>query len=918
MTQTEERVAPAGPVDTGRALGLVALLPAGPGQRVGCVATDDLAAALARSYPGLVRLDGPAEAAAGSLEVLVVDTRLRPVEPLLPLLTPGGVLVTIGARGEHVVCPGLESTEQIWRRGWPLPDVVGAGAQLRRDVTLRLGAMRLPRMEISGGPYVSLADRVAAGLSRLVGERLELVGIVTATRLVLRLRGRREYAVRFALTPDEAPVATPTVARDVPALAPMLPTEIASGHLHGHAWTATAWVPRRHLPVLNAWRRSRRHAADAGALADALAGTVTGTTGAGWAEAWLDAVPQVPESARPAYLTALRRLEAGLPTGWCHGDPWPGNILLGRSGPMVIDWDNAAPDAPLGLDRVLLAAQQRQRRSGSTLARACADLADRPSLLARSVAGRAWPEWDRPTRAALVLAAFLVHLRGRPGERPGGRALPEELSVLHGLVTAPAEEDDARPGERRTALRGALWLGLGALVAKASQTVVLLVLATILAPSAMGMLAIGSLVLNAATAFTDLGSSTALVYWRGDAERAARSALTIALGTGLLLLAGGWLLAPALAAALHTGPDGVRVVRGLILALPFGAVAGVSRELMRREMAFARRVMPDIVSALVSVPVALVAAERGHGVDALIACQLVQSTLTMLLCWCARRPVRPGWRRSDAAGLVAYGRHLAGANIVQLLMLNVDYLIVARVLGPGPLGQYSIAFRLAYMPYLLGAVVIGGAAFPYLCRLRGGELGRSAEEVCVLTLTLLMPLYVGMGLLAPQLRLLGDQWAPAVPAVPWLAAYGLTLSVVQMCQVPLNSVSRTRDTLVVSLLHLVLLAGLLLALTRYGVGAVAVAQCIASAVTAVVALAVARRRVAGLRPGAILAGLGPAVLGAAAMAVVVAVTDVLLPGTRVSLPGLLIVGVLGLAAYTAPVWALRRTGPIGRVLGGGS
>lgn len=940
MTQT--RPAPPLPLQgerlvADRIVGFTALLPGRPPSPAAYLATGSLADALAERFPAALALD-PVDPTVGvaprSLGMLVVDTRLQPLELLRPLLAPRAVVATIGEVGEHVIYPDLATPELVWRRGWPLPDTSGLGAQVRRNLGLLVSRARaVPRLHIQGGPIPSLADAVAHDLSAAVEDDLELVGIISAGHLVLRFRGSNEYAVRFASIPPHDQVSGETVARDVPAIAAMVTPEVASGTSYGYGWTATPWVSRRCSPLLHAWRRARRSWDDAELLVTALEDVVTGHTAPGWAHGWLQAVPQIPDGLRPVFLRALQRLEAGLPTGWCHGDPWPGNIMLDGRRPVVIDWDNAARDAPLGLDRILLTALRRHGSTHSSIARACVDLVDRPQLVPHRVAGRSFSGWDRPTRGALALTAFLVHLRDRPGPHPAGRKLTTEFMTMADLV------DDSRtatnPGDRApesslprssslfrsrrsSAVRGALWLGLGALVVKSAQTTVLLVLAALLDPSAMGVLAIGSLVLNAASSFTDLGSSTALVYWRGDAERAGRSAMTLALGTSLLLVACGWVIAPWLSSALHAGPDATHVVRGLILALPFSAVSGVSRELLRREMAFGRRVMPDIVAAVVSVPVALVVALQGHGIFALVASQLVQSVLTMLLCWTVRSPVRLGWRRADVGALVGYGRHLAGANILQLLMLNIDYLVVARILGPGPLGQYSIAFRLAYMPYLLGAVVIGGAAFPYLCRLRGGQVGRSAEQVLVLALTVLVPMYVGMALLASHLELLGHQWAPAVPVVPWLAGYGLLLSLVQMCLVPLNSVSRTRDTFSLTLLHLVLLAALLLALTHAGVTAVAIAQFVAASVTALAALALARRRVDGFRIRAVLGGIAPALLGAIAMACMLVVLRWLLPWGDVSVTSLVTSGVLGVTAYAVPVWALRRGLPLPTLLEGGA
>ncbi len=485
---------------------------------------------------------------------------------------------------------------------------------------------------------------------------------------------------------------------------------------------------------------------------------------------------------------------------------------------------------------------------------------------------------------------------------PASRPVPADGSARD------ASDPDDVMGETA---RGAGWLGLGAGVVKASQTLVLLILAALLEPSALGILAIGALVLNVTSAVTDLGSSTALVYWRGDAERAARSALSVALGTSLVLTAGAWVVAPGLSTLLNTGAVGTDVIRGLMLCLPFLAVAGISQELLRRELAFRRRVLPDIASALAGATVSVVLAATGHGVMSLVAGQLVQAALVMVLCWAVRPPVVPGWSRTDVAGLVAYGGHLAAANIVGLLMLNVDYVIVAHQLGAEPLGVYSMAFRLAYMPFLVVGMVVAGAAFAVLCRLEGPAVGRALGQVGVALALVAVPLHLGMLLLAPQLTLLGDQWAPGVPALRWLALYGLVLTALHLLITVLNAVSRTRDGFLLTLLHLVVLTTMLLLWSREGVEVVALVQLLAVASVTGVAALVVRRRVRGVRSADVGRALPPLLLGALFMTVVGVGGHALLPWSVVSVPGLLLVGVLMVAAYVLPLWIARdRLAPV--------
>jgi O-antigen/teichoic acid export membrane protein len=155
-------------------------------------------------------------------------------------------------------------------------------------------------------------------------------------------------------------------------------------------------------------------------------------------------------------------------------------------------------------------------------------------------------------------------------------------------------------------------------------------------------------------------------------------------------------------------------------------------------------------------------------------------------------------------------------------------------------------------------------------------------------------------------QLLGTKWQPAVAAVRWLALYAALLSVAQFAQTALNSVGRPRNTLQLQLLHLVILVAVLVVLAPYGVTAVAIGQVLAASAESAVALAIARKYLAGLRVGRMAAALAPAGIGAACMTVVVLGLHAAFPGTIVSVEGLLIVGTLGVAAYLVALGLLDR------------
>jgi O-antigen/teichoic acid export membrane protein/aminoglycoside phosphotransferase (APT) family kinase protein len=855
----------------------------------------------------------------GSFGLLIVDTRHADPEVLRPALAAGGTLAVLGSDGDLVIYPDVDRPENIWKPGWPIPAMPSVRAQVRRTVGLRSGVRRERiKLRLDGPPEPSLIDELLVDLEAQTGRPGTVVGVQTAGDTIVRVRQPdRELAIRLSLTAHDRNFAYgATVADEVPAIRDLVQRPVASGRTCGAPWVATEWLPRRRRSPLELRRVTRRQWSVAHRLTVELQKVPTDVIDDDWARRWCDAVaPIVEKDNRQELQAILADVPLGMPTAWAHGDLWPGNILVDHADVAVIDWENCARDAPIGLDALLVAALRARNDEGISVATACARMIDEPNALSLPVGGRQWSQWERAQRAALATAAYVLHLRNRALFDVGYEALDRDIAVVVAAargVTPPLPPALPTPelpadggGAGRTA-RGALWLGSSALVVKALQTVILLVLAALLAPSALGLVAIGSLVMNISTVISDLGTSNALVYFRGDVNRAARSAVTVAAILGLAVTAVAWLVAPALTHVLHVDDEGIDVIRGLTSVLPFYAVATVHLELLRRKLDFARRIVPDVVAAIVGAAVSIVLAAQGHGVSSLVIGQIVQGVLLLVIAWLVSKPVMPGWNMADVRALIGYGGHMSGSNLAQLAMLNIDYLIVSRVLGATSLGEYSIAFRLAYLPYLNIAVVIGGASFPYLCRLRGEKLGLSTERIAGLTITAVVPLCAGIALLAEQLELLGRQWAPAVPVVRWLMVYTVILSAGQLVQVALNSSGRPRTTLGLRVLHLCALAVALVILTKHGITAVAIGQVVAVVLVTGVAGVLATRHLAGFHIGRLLRSLAPALVGVVTMAAIVLALRAWLPGADVSAGRLVVLGLAGLIAYAVPVWLLDR------------
>lgn len=398
---------------------------------------------------------------------------------------------------------------------------------------------------------------------------------------------------------------------------------------------------------------------------------------------------------------------------------------------------------------------------------------------------------------------------------------PEHEPASPATVVTPALGQSSL-GTR--AARGSLWLALSALVSKGGISVVLLVLAAVLSPSELGVLAIGTLVVNVAMNIQDLGFTDVLTYQKDRAEAAARTALTVMLVTGglsTLLVVG---LSP-LIAEFFDAPESRGVIVGLGSVLVCYAVAMVPLGMMTRTLSFGRRSVPLTVPGLVGGAITVVLAVSGYGVTSLVVGQVVAGVLTAALAFAVGPRVRPGWDGALAREMLGYGRHLFGAGLVGLVQLNIDYILVGKFLSTAALGVYSLAFRLAFLPYFAVAQVINGAAFPLYCRLGSpAEVGRALVRVTGVIVLVTLPLVTGLVVFAPSITLLGDKWLPAVGVVRWLGVFVLLYSLEQSAQVALKAVGRPGRLFAASALHLGLLSVAVAVAVQFAVVWVGVAQ----------------------------------------------------------------------------------------------
>ena len=119
---------------------------------------------------------------------------------------------------------------------------------------------------------------------------------------------------------------------------------------------------------------------------------------------------------------ALKPIEdLGVRTSWCHGDLWPGNVVLARGHVVLIDWEQGRRDGPVGVDSVFLELNRLVLSAGISFGMAAARAARDPGALLSppDVDGVPWRDADRSLRNAVIVAAVVLHASGPEGDRRG-------------------------------------------------------------------------------------------------------------------------------------------------------------------------------------------------------------------------------------------------------------------------------------------------------------------------------------------------------------------------------------------------------------------------------------------------------------------------------------------------------------------
>jgi PST family polysaccharide transporter len=460
----------------------------------------------------------------------------------------------------------------------------------------------------------------------------------------------------------------------------------------------------------------------------------------------------------------------------------------------------------------------------------------------------------------------------------------------------------------RKAGRGFIWNFLTYGAGRGVTLLTTSILARLLTKEDFGIVAVAVIAINYLSVVKDLGLGLALIQRREDIDEAANTVFSINLVLGIALSLIVIPLAP-LFANYFEEPMITPVLRWLGVSFAINALGSVHINLLRRNLDYRRKFIPDMGNTIVKGIISIGLAFAGFGVWALVFGQIIGALVSVLLVWIVL-PWRPRLvlNKQIAGQLIKFGASITGVDILTVFVDNLSYIIIGKIFGVAALGVFTMAYRLPEMLLLGNLWVMAAVIFPAFASIQDkpDELRRGFLISIRLVQLIAMPLCVGLFIAAdPIIRVLfGDQWLETIPLLRILSIYALIYSIGYHAGDVYKAIGRPDILLKLNILSILITIPALLVGSLYGLIGIVWGYLVGIILDQGITLYVATRFV-NITFGDVLGELKPAAQATLVMAPV-ALAILLLTNNADPLTQLFLVVLSGAASYFSIAWWAER------------
>lgn len=309
------------------------------------------------------------------------------------------------------------------------------------------------------------------------------------------------------------------------------------------------------------------------------------------------------------------------------------------------------------------------------------------------------------------------------------------------------------------------------------QMAVSIIVARLLMPEDVGVMAIMTFFTALALVVVDSGFSQTLIRKSAPTADEYKSVFVFNIAVSLILYTVLVALAPTVAQFYETEAIAC-IAPVLFLLLPLNALCVIQNTILTREFRFDLLSKINFAASLVAGIAAIGLAWAGCGVWALVGQRVGTMATRAALLWATGRRTVGG--RFSAAGLRAmapFSLRLMLTDIIAALYNNVAQMFIGKMYSAATLGYFNQAQKLKELPVASAMQSVQSVTYPALANIRDDapKFAESYRKVLMITAFVMFPVMVGMIAVAEDMfaLLLGERWLPTVPYFRVLSLCGL-------------------------------------------------------------------------------------------------------------------------------------------------
>ena len=344
---------------------------------------------------------------------------------------------------------------------------------------------------------------------------------------------------------------------------------------------------------------------------------------------------------------------------------------------------------------------------------------------------------------------------------------------------------------KQKTVHGVLWSTLERFSVQGIQFVVMIVMARMLTPNDYGLVGMLAVFIAVSQSLVDSGFSQALIRKQDRTETDNSTVFYFNLVVGLVLYGILFVSAPFIA-NFYNEPQLIAITRVIGLSVLFNSLVVVQRALLTVKIDFKTQAKAALTAAICSGTVGIWMAYSGYGVWSIVAQQLMNLGVNVLLLWLLSH-WRPKWIYSWKSfhELFGFGSKMLASGLIDTLYRNIYLIVIGKVFSASDLGYYTRAHQFTDFPSSNLTGIIQRVTYPVLCSIQDEDerLANVYRRFLRISAFIIFPLMMGLAAVAEPLilTLLKEQWLFAATllsiicfSMMWYPIHAINLNLLQV------------------------------------------------------------------------------------------------------------------------------------------